>query len=81
MIVYVTTINIVYLFQSFSELYIMTQGGPVESTTTVNILIYNQAFQYNQLGQASATAFLLFAVIFIFAFFNIRLISARRTAS
>lgn len=78
MIVYVTTVNIVYLFQSFSELYIMTQGGPVESTTTVNMLIYDQAFQYNQLGQASATAFLLFAVIFVFAFFNIRLISARR---
>jgi ABC-type sugar transport systems, permease components len=76
---YVTTVNIIYLFQSFSEIYIMTQGGPTESTTTVNMLIYRQAFQYNQLGQASATAFLLFAVIFIFAIFNIRLVSARRT--
>ncbi|MBO0796502.1 MAG: sugar ABC transporter permease [Ktedonobacteraceae bacterium] len=74
---YVTTVNIIYLFQSFSELYIMTQGGPVESTTTVNMLIYNQAFQYNQLGQASATAFLLFAVIFVFAFINIRLMTRR----
>jgi multiple sugar transport system permease protein len=78
-IVYVTTINLIYILQSFSEIYIMTAGGPLESTTTVNVLIYNQAFQYNQLGQASATAFLLFAVIFVFAYFNIRLISARRS--
>ncbi|GHO92873.1 sugar ABC transporter permease [Reticulibacter mediterranei] len=80
-LVYVATVNLIYIFQSFSEIYIMTAGGPVESTTTVNMLIYNQAFQYNQLGLASATAFLLFAVIFAFAFFNIRLISRRGTAS
>jgi ABC-type sugar transport system permease subunit len=80
-LVYVATVNLIYIFQSFSEIYIMTAGGPVESTTTVNMLIYNQAFQYNQLGLASATAFLLFAVIFAFAFFNIRLISRRGTTS
>jgi ABC-type sugar transport system permease subunit len=75
--IYVVTTNIIYLFQSFSEIYILTNGGPLESTTTVNMLIYREAFQYNRMGQACAIAFLLFAVIFAFAYFNLRLMSGR----
>lgn len=68
---------IIYLFQSFAEIYVLTGGGPLETTTSVNMLIYQEAFQYNQLGQASAIAFLLFAVIFAFAYFNLRLMSGK----
>jgi multiple sugar transport system permease protein len=70
--VYVVTINIIYIMQSFAEIYVMTGGGPLDSTTTVNLLIYREAFQYNRIGQASAMAFLLFALIFAFAFMNVR---------
>ncbi|HTK09482.1 MAG TPA: sugar ABC transporter permease [Ktedonobacteraceae bacterium] len=79
-IVYVATADLIYLAQSFSEVYIMTSGGPIDSTTTMNLLIYNQAFQYNQIGQASAMAFLLFIVIFAFAFFNVRVMTRRANA-
>jgi ABC-type sugar transport system permease subunit len=75
--IYVITTNIIYLFQSFSEIYVLTNGGPLESTMTVNMLIYREAFQYNQMGQACVIAFLLFAVIFAFAYVNLRLMSGR----
>ncbi|NUT37314.1 MAG: sugar ABC transporter permease [Hamadaea sp.] len=70
--VYVVTINIVYLAQSFAEIFILTGGGPLGSTTTTNYLIYQQAFQNNQFGSASAMAFVLFALIFAFSYVAMR---------
>ncbi|GAA3971996.1 sugar ABC transporter permease [Actinomadura viridis] len=75
--VYVVTINIVYLAQSFAEIFILTGGGPLGSTTTTNFLIYQEAFQNNQFGSASAMAFVLFAFIFAFSFIAMR--GMRRT--
>ncbi|MGN6243904.1 MAG: carbohydrate ABC transporter permease [Motilibacteraceae bacterium] len=70
--VYVVTVNIVYLAQSFAEIFILTGGGPLGSTTTTNYLIYQQAFQNNQFGSASAMAFVLFALIFAFSLVSLR---------
>ncbi|MEU4831990.1 sugar ABC transporter permease [Streptosporangium sp. NPDC023615] len=70
--VYVVTINIVYLSQSFAEIFILTGGGPLGSTTTTNYLIYQEAFQNNRFGSASAMAFVLFAAIFAFALVAMR---------
>lgn len=70
--VYVVTINIVYLSQSFAEIFILTGGGPLGSTTTTNYLIYQQAFQNSQFGSASAMAFVLFALIFAFSYLAMR---------
>lgn len=70
--VYVVTINIVFLAQSFAEIYILTKGGPFGSTTTTNLLIYQEAFQNNQFGSASAMAFVLFAFIFGFSWLSMR---------
>ncbi|MEV0826630.1 carbohydrate ABC transporter permease [Nonomuraea rubra] len=63
MLTYVLAMDIIYLAQGFSEIFVLTQGGPYGSTTTVNYLIYTEAFQYNQMGSASAMAFVLFAFI------------------
>lgn len=76
-LMYVVTMDIVYLSQSFAELYILTQGGPVGATTTTNYLIYQQAFQYNQMGEASAMAFVLFALIAGFSVLAIRSMGRR----
>jgi ABC-type sugar transport system permease subunit len=78
MLVYVVAMDIIYLAQSFAEIYVLTQGGPLGSTTTVNYLIYTQAFQYNQLGTASAMAFVLFALIIGFSVLSIRGIAGGR---
>ncbi|NIK54704.1 carbohydrate ABC transporter permease [Kribbella shirazensis] len=63
MLTYVIAMDVIYLAQGFAEIFVLTQGGPLGSTTTVNFLIYTEAFQYNRLGSASAMAFVLFAFI------------------
>ncbi|MCC2031729.1 sugar ABC transporter permease [Microbacterium sp. BWT-G7] len=63
MLVYVVAMDVIYLAQSFAEIFILTRGGPLGSTTVTNYLIYTEAFQYNSMGSASAMAFVLFALI------------------
>jgi multiple sugar transport system permease protein len=50
-------------FQLFAEPYVMTQGGPLESTVSVLYLMYEQGFKWWNLGMASAVAFILFALM------------------
>ena len=51
-------------FQLFAEPYVMTQGGPLQSTVSVLYFMYEEGFKWWNLGSASAVAFLLFVVIF-----------------
>ena len=51
-------------FQLFAEPYVMTQGGPLQSTVSVLYFMYEEGFKWWNLGSASAVAFLLFAFIF-----------------
>lgn len=60
-------------FQEFNGPYIITQGGPRNSTTLISLLIYNSAFKSFEMGMASAMAWLMFIVLTIFtvvAFFS-----------
>jgi multiple sugar transport system permease protein len=50
-------------FQLFAEPYVMTQGGPLQSTVSVLYLMYEEGFKWWNLGLASAVAFVLFVVI------------------
>jgi ABC-type sugar transport system permease subunit len=77
MLVYVVATDIIFLAQSFAEMFVMTKGGPLGSTTVANYLIYTQAFQYNQMGSASAMAFVLFALIAGFSVLAVRSIARR----
>jgi multiple sugar transport system permease protein len=51
-------------FQLFAEPYVMTEGGPLQSTTSVLYLMYDEGFKWWNLGSASAVAFLLFVLMF-----------------
>jgi multiple sugar transport system permease protein len=51
-------------FQLFAEPYVMTEGGPLQSTTSVLYLMYDEGFKWWNLGSASAVAFLLFVIMF-----------------
>jgi multiple sugar transport system permease protein len=51
-------------FQLFAEPYVMTEGGPLQSTTSVLYLMYDEGFKWWDLGSASAVAFLLFIIMF-----------------
>jgi multiple sugar transport system permease protein len=47
----------------FQEIFVMTGGGPGNSTVTISFLIYNMAFEYSRIGQAAAVSYLLFLII------------------
>jgi multiple sugar transport system permease protein len=47
----------------FQEIYVMTGGGPGNTTVTVSFLIYNMAFEYSRIGQAAAVSWLLFLAV------------------
>ncbi len=60
----VCILTIAGYFQLFAEPYVMTQGGPLQSTVSVLYLMYEEGFKWWNLGSASAVAFLLFLLIF-----------------
>jgi multiple sugar transport system permease protein len=63
-VVMVSILTIAGYFQLFAEPYVMTQGGPLQSTVSVLYFMYEEGFKWWNLGSASAVAFLLFLLIF-----------------
>jgi multiple sugar transport system permease protein len=59
----VTILTMVGYFQLFAEPYVMTRGGPAQSTTSVLYFMFEEGFQWWNLGFASAVAFVLFAIM------------------
>lgn len=58
------------LFGGFDTIAVMTQGGPLNATNILIYDIYQNAFQYFRMGYASAQAYLLFLVVFLFTVLN-----------
>jgi multiple sugar transport system permease protein len=58
--VFVGVVTMIASFQIFSEPYIMTQGGPLKSTTTLVLFMYEQGFRWWRLGYSAAIAVILF---------------------
>ncbi len=66
-LLYLTVMGTINSFQVFTNIYLMTQGGPQFATTTIVYQIYELAFSRFQFGRASAMAMVLFAITFAFA--------------
>ncbi len=73
---YLMVIYTIAGFQIFERVYIMTGGGPINSTTTIVQLIYQTAFSDFNYGRASAEALILFAIIATFSFIQFRFLSS-----
>jgi len=69
--------GIIGTFQVFVEPYIMTSGGPEGKTRFVAMFVYDNAFQYQRLGYASAVAWVLFLIIVILTLLAFRLLRER----
>jgi len=65
--------NCIEAFKTFEQIQIMTQGGPITSTTTVVHQIYQRAFNDFRMGYASAMSVILFLIIFAITLLNFRL--------
>ena len=64
-IFFVVIITTISSFQVFDLIYLMTQGGPFNSTNVLVYSIYQNAFEYFNVGEASAIAYVLFAIILV----------------
>jgi multiple sugar transport system permease protein len=61
--VFVGVVTMIGYFQLFAEPYVMTQGGPADSTLSVVLLMYEEGFRWWSMGRGAAIAFVLFALI------------------
>ncbi|MEY9858837.1 multiple sugar transport system permease protein [Catenulispora sp. GAS73] len=71
----VTTLLIIGAFQVFDQAYVLTKGGPGNSTVTLVYYIYDRGFGALKMGYASAISFVLFAIILAVSLVNARLVN------
>lgn len=64
-IFFVIVITTISSFQIFDLIYLMTQGGPMDSTNVLVYWIYKNAFEFFNIGEASAGAYILFLIILL----------------
>ena len=64
-IFFVVIITAISSFQVFDLIYLMTEGGPLDSTNVLVYAIYQNAFEYFNIGKASAIAYVLFVIILV----------------
>lgn len=67
----VTTISSISAMKVFAEIYVMTKGGPLNSTKTIVYYIYERAFENLDLGVASAASIVLLLLVLVFSTVNI----------
>lgn len=72
-ILFVSVTSFIATFQMFAQAYYMTGGGPDYGTTVMTLLIYQRAFQQTRFGEASALAYILFAIIFVITMAQLRI--------
>jgi putative chitobiose transport system permease protein len=67
----VSTISTISAMKVFAEIYVMTKGGPLNSSKTIVYYIYERAFENLDLGYASALAVILLVIVMAFSLINI----------
>lgn len=74
-IFFILVTNLITVMQIFAEPYIMTAGGPANSTLTIVLYLYQKGFQRFQMGYASALAWIVFGIIFVITTIQFRVSS------
>ncbi|MBA2384864.1 MAG: sugar ABC transporter permease [Actinobacteria bacterium] len=78
-ILFLTVITTAGYLQLFEEPFVMTGGGPLDSTLSVSMYVYQQGFTFLNLGYASAIAYALFVAIIVLAAIQFRLLRSDET--
>ena len=74
---YIAIIGVINSLKAFTEIDIMTQGGPLGATTTLAYYLYQYAFQYFQIGLASTVAVVLFVFILVLTLIQFKVVERR----
>jgi multiple sugar transport system permease protein len=78
---FLLVIGIIGSLQVFTQIFVMTSGGPVNKTTTMVYYMYLWAFKYYDMGYASTLAFALFAMLLVFTALQLRLFRGSESMS
>ena len=73
----VLVLKTVFALKAFDTIYTLTNGGPGNSTKTLAYFVYEQGFNYYDMGYAAASAYVLTAVLLVMAGFYLRLVFAK----
>jgi multiple sugar transport system permease protein len=79
MSLFVVLINTIKSFQIFVEIFVMTKGGPLNSTLTMVYMVYETGLHKFRMGYASAVAYVLFFIILIFSLIQLKLFGYGKT--
>lgn len=74
---FLLTVSTIGALQAFSQIYVMTNGGPQDTTRTVLMLVFKTFYQQTRLGYGSAIAFVLTGMILALTLVNFRLVGRR----
>lgn len=74
---FVLIVSVIGSFQVFDQVYVLTDGGPGNSTVVYNYYLYQNAFEFFRMGYASAMAYALFALIFLITVFQVKFLNKR----
>ena len=68
-------LNVIYVFNSFPIIWVMTEGGPANETDILVTYLYKLAFRFGQLGKASAVSLVMFFILFVFTIIYVWLVT------
>jgi multiple sugar transport system permease protein len=74
---FVFTVASIGVLKSFDSVYVLTNGGPLDTTRTVTLLVFKTAFQQAQFGLGAALAFILTTIILLFTLIQFRVLGRR----
>lgn len=75
---FVITLGLIGTFQVFDQIYIISSGGPANTTLTIAFLVFRSGFNDQRMGLAAATAIVLFVIIFLFTLLQRRITGGDR---
>lgn len=75
--VYLFVTGVIWSFQVFTLVYVMTEGGPVHATDVLVYRIYQNAWEFRRMGYASAMSWFLFAVLLVLTVAQWRILDRR----
>ena len=74
---YILVIGVINSLKAFTQMHVMTEGGPLGTTTTITYYLYQQAFENFTMGRASAVACVLLAMLFTFTLIQFKVVGSR----
>jgi len=75
-LLFVSVVGVIFAFESFGQIDILTKGGPLDSTTVIVYSIYREAFLHYNVGLASAQAVVLFVIVLLLT--GVQFLAAQR---